>query len=201
MCISSFNLELSSFCTCPSLDLSLSRNHPSRRTPSPSIPSILSAGPVRRNGEWPLLTHHGRLLSPTGFSSRFRNDNRDATRPEGVARCHAGTSGPMCVIFFISPRGHATPRRAGFTYGVSQLAYGVGWTEKEKEEEKKRRKEGREGSDTKSAGRKERERERTWLALRVISRPLMPWWPFLPGRIRAGPRLVTSLLASMNIAR
>ena len=81
----------------------------------------------------------------------------------GVARCHAGTSGPMCVIFFISPRGHATPRRAGFTYGVSQLAYGVGWTEKEKEEGKKR--EGKKRVERvviqrERGQRRERERER-----------------------------------------
>lgn len=61
-------------------------------TPRPSIHPFHSfAGPV---GEWPLLTHHGRLLSLTGFSSRFQNDNRDVTRRgvrgvtlERVAQC------------------------------------------------------------------------------------------------------------------
>lgn len=34
---------------------------------------------------WPLLTHHGRPLSPTGFSSRVKNDNR---HPEGCEVSH-----------------------------------------------------------------------------------------------------------------
>lgn len=43
---------------------------------------------------WPLLTHHGRPLSQTGFSSRVKNDNR----PEGCEMSHRNGWYPRCLL-------------------------------------------------------------------------------------------------------
>lgn len=62
---------------------------------------------------WPLLTHHGRPLSPTGFSSWVKNDNR---HPEGCEVSLRKTGGaPICCLL---------PSRASRTYGVAHVARG-----------------------------------------------------------------------------
>jgi len=71
----------------------LSGSHPSR--------------PVRAiftTSGWPLLTHHGRPLSSTGFSSQAKNDNR---HPRGVRGVAAKRVVPRSVHFCL--RVHRAP--------------------------------------------------------------------------------------------
>lgn len=64
------SMERVSSCLC--------RSHSS----PPPLPTILTTS------GWPLLTHHGRPLSPAGFSSRAKSDNRHRPPTEGCEVSH-----------------------------------------------------------------------------------------------------------------
>lgn len=153
--------------------------------PSPVRSSILFPAPLR---EWPLLTHHGRLLSPTGFSSRFRNDNRAVSggvrgvTPERVAQCAWSFS------FALAPRALAPPFRR-FTYGVAAFLC---------EQRTKERGGNRTAKNNNKNAGNEWERVEgavAWSALRVISRPLIICPAFCrgPDEFSGPPTLVTPL--------
>lgn len=74
-------------------------NSPDRtsRVPATRRPRVRPSRPPRAiftTSGWPLLTHHGRPLSTTGFSSWVKNDNRDG---EGCEVSHRNeVEPPIC---------------------------------------------------------------------------------------------------------
>lgn len=104
----------------------------------PTIPAPPRA--IFTTSGWPLLTHHGRPLSPTGFSSRVKNDNR---HPVGCEVSYRNGWYPGSVHFCL--RVHRAPMAShaqrGEVCGVSRNANKNAW-----------------------------KKGRPWLTLRVISR-------------------------------
>jgi len=96
-----FNEYASSTCYTSCSSLCLLRSHHSR----PPRAIFTTSG-------WPLLTHHGRPLSPTGFSSRVKNDNR---HPEGCEVSHRNGWCRICSLL---------PSRAPRIYGITDIARG-----------------------------------------------------------------------------
>lgn len=70
---------------------------------------------------WPLLTHHGRPLSSTGFSSRVKNDNRHLEGCE-VSHRNGWCLVPRSVHFCL--RVHRAPIASCTARGSTALSWG-----------------------------------------------------------------------------